>query len=186
MWGERLRVVGLCTVTAVAYGVVHDQVTVRLSPAYFLIAHRRLCGAEPATAALCWGVAGTWWVGAVIGALLAAAGARRPGRGLATVLGVAALASATAGLVAWRMAPTLPEALAAAIPPGEHRAFAAVWAAHAASYAAALAGGFVLVRRAWQAAGRAPLGLVPRDAAGWMRVLLLLAAVAVVAWRTAQ
>jgi hypothetical protein len=192
MWRQRVQIAGLCTAAAIGYGVLHDQLTVRLSPAYFLIAHRPLCGGTPATVALCWGVAGTWWMGAALGVILALVA--RPGLpvrrllpGVAAVLGVAALAAAAAGLIAWTAAPALPAALGVEIPRPEHRAFATAWAAHTASYGAALVGGFVLVRRTWIAAGRAaPLRLVPRDALGWVRVVVLLAAVAVAAWRTAR
>jgi hypothetical protein len=196
MWRQRGQIAGLCTAAAVGYGVLHDQVTVRLSPAYFLVGHRPLCGGTPATVALCWGVAGTWWVGAVLGVILALVARPAAGRqvrvkdvmvGVTAVLAAAALASGAAGLITWTLAPALPGALGAEIPRPEQRAFAAAWAAHAGSYGAALVGGFVLVRRIWVATGRsAPLRLAPVDALGWLRVVVLLAAVALAAWRTVR
>jgi len=48
----------------VAYGLVHDQVTVRVSLEYFTIGHPQLITtSSPTLLALFWGAAATWWVG---------------------------------------------------------------------------------------------------------------------------
>lgn len=62
------------TAAAVVYGVAHDLVTAHLWLPYFTVHHPRLVASDsPIVLALLWGVVATWWVGAIGGALLAAA-----------------------------------------------------------------------------------------------------------------
>jgi hypothetical protein len=69
---NQIGITALCTGAAIAYGVAHDQVTARLCPEYFLVAHPPLCsGHSISVVAFCWGLAATWWVGLTIGVLLA-------------------------------------------------------------------------------------------------------------------
>lgn len=66
-----LRIIGFCILGAITYGILHDQVTVRISPEYFTIGHPPIFNAESATLlALKWGVAATWWVGLILGVVL--------------------------------------------------------------------------------------------------------------------
>ncbi len=52
-------------------GLLHDQIAVRLSPAYYDIGHFPINGVENKTLlALIWGFLGTWWFGAIIGIIL--------------------------------------------------------------------------------------------------------------------
>lgn len=88
-----LRIVLAVTALAIAYGIAHDQVTVRIAPEYFTILHPKIIESESPTAlAFAWGFAATWWMGAGLGALLAAccrAGSRpkRALRDIAPLLG---------------------------------------------------------------------------------------------------
>ena len=67
-----LRIIGLCVLAAVLYGVAHDQVTARVCVEYFTIGHPRILATEsPTVLGLAWGVIATWWVGLVLGAPLA-------------------------------------------------------------------------------------------------------------------
>jgi hypothetical protein len=146
----------------VLFGVLHDQVTARLSLEYFTIAHPRLFASDsPTLHALAWGVLGTWWVGLVLGLALAVsarAGARpkldarsvRPL--LAAVMAGAAAASATAGLVAWALSASGAIALAPAwstvVSPEQHTGFLVASWMHLASYAAGALGGLAACRAA--------------------------------------
>lgn len=78
---EALRIVALAVAAAVAYGVLHDQVTARICVEYFTIGHPLLVPSySPTLLALAWGVVATWWVGLVGGLVLAAWTWRRPRR----------------------------------------------------------------------------------------------------------
>ncbi len=69
-----LRIVLACVVLSIAYGVVHDLVTVRMCIEYFTLAHPPLgIGEDPTLLALAWGVIASWWMGAIFGGLLAIA-----------------------------------------------------------------------------------------------------------------
>lgn len=127
-----LSVVLLAVLAAVAYGVVHDQVTVRASLEYFTIGHPPVFDTDsPTLLALGWGVLATWWVGLPLGVLLATAsqaGRRHPPlsrRAVARLTGallvVMAIASAVSGTLGYLFASSdqlvLPGYLAAAIDP---------------------------------------------------------------------
>ena len=69
-----LRIVLLAVAAAIAYGILHDQVTARVAIEYFTVAHPRIVESEdPTVLGLVWGVVATWWVGAILGTLLAVA-----------------------------------------------------------------------------------------------------------------
>jgi hypothetical protein len=154
---------------AIAYGIVHDQITARVCVEYFTIGHPRIVDSEsPTVLGLLWGVVATWWVGLALGLLLAFAARRGPrpprsarsliapvARLLATMLGVAAIA----GLAGWFAASAdwvvLLEPLASRVPPNQHVPFIAVLWAHLASYGSGAIGGFWLCSRVWKARQRA-------------------------------
>ena len=57
---------------AIAYGVIHDQITVRICPEYLTEWHPPIIAStDPNTVALAWGVVATWWFGLILGAGLA-------------------------------------------------------------------------------------------------------------------
>jgi hypothetical protein len=65
-------IIVLCIVAAVIYGVVHDQITARICVEYFTIGHPPVFGTDdPTLLGLGWGVIATWWVGLILGVLLA-------------------------------------------------------------------------------------------------------------------
>lgn len=149
------------TGAAVAYGLVHDQITIRLCPEYFTVTHPRITGSESLTViALAWGVVATWWVGAALGLLLAVAArlgseprlsARRLVRPVGLLLAAAAVLAACAGIAGYALARAgvlgLTGELAANIPGPMHARWFAAWWTHTASYAAGVLGGLLLV--AW-------------------------------------
>lgn len=69
------RIVWLSVWTSVAYGIAHDLVTARASPAYFLPPHHPVIidTKSPLVLALIWGVWATWWMGLMGGLLMGAA-----------------------------------------------------------------------------------------------------------------
>ena len=65
---ESLKIILLCIVAAVAFGIVHDQVTARVCVEYFTIGHPPIFHTDdPTLLAFGWGVIATWWMGLILG-----------------------------------------------------------------------------------------------------------------------
>jgi len=163
-----------CTGAAIAYGLIHDQVTAHLCVEYFSVAHPPVFRtSSPFLLALGWGVIATWWVGFPLGLGLAAAARLGPSPRLTLrdlwpavlalmfVTAIAAVVSGVTGavLVATGRSP-VPGGWGAIIPPGKQVAFSADAWAHLASYGVGSAGGLVVIgyaiwrRRSRSAASR--------------------------------
>jgi len=157
---EFIRIVLAALGTAIGYGLVHDQITIRVSPEYFTIGHPHLIETSSLTVlALFWGVVATWWVGLPLGFFLASAarnGRRWPRLGLREIaprlgklvlvmFGLAAAAGCTTFVLVGPLGISLPGQFAGAIQPSAQRAFLAAWATHITSYLAGIVGGLVVV-----------------------------------------
>lgn len=151
-----------CILAAVCYGILHDQITTRVCLEYFTIAHPRLIeSTSPTVLGLFWGVAATWWVGALLGVPLAFAaragswprlGWRDLRRSILILLLVMAGAAALAGITTWLSSRygssiDLAELTGDSIPPQMRARFLGARAAHLASYGIGFAGGFVIIIR---------------------------------------
>jgi hypothetical protein len=161
---EPLRIVALCIGAAVAYGLVHDQITARVSIEYFTIGHPRLFATDdPTPHALAWGVIATWWVGVLLGIPLAIAARRGPRPKLAArdllrpigvlllVMALCALAGAAIGhFGAERNWFVLFGELRERVPPEKQIAFMTAGGAHSASYLVGFVGGVVLIVKTWR------------------------------------
>src|SRR4051794_29303837 len=93
-------IVVLCIVSAVAYGVVHDQITARICIEYFTVFHPPVFATDsPTLQGLGWGVIATWWVGLLLGLplVLAARFGGRPVRSVRTLVRPIATLLATMG-----------------------------------------------------------------------------------------
>lgn len=143
-----VQIVLLGVGAAILYGILHDQVTVRLSLEYFTLGHPDIFPTrDPTMLALGWGIIATWWVGlllAVPAALVAQWGARprvdagqllRPLLLCMVIMGILAVVAALAGFVLtkagwiWLIGP-----LATRIPPPRDALFLAAGWSHGASY----------------------------------------------------
>jgi hypothetical protein len=158
------RIVALGVLAAIAYGVVHDQVTARICVEYFTIGHPPIFPTtSPTLLGLGWGVVATWWVGLPLGLLLAAAArlGRRPKlsasevrRPVVVLLLVRAACALLAGIAGGVLASAgrvwLVEPLASSVPADRHVRFLADLWAHSASYLAGTIGGLVLVGWTWR------------------------------------
>lgn len=156
---EGLRIVALCVLAAVVYGVVHDQVTARLCLEYFTIGHARIIASEsPTVLAFVWGVVATWWAGLLLGiplALAARCGTHslinasqlvRPVIFLLIAMGLIAAAGGAGGYVlADRGDIRLSGWLASQVPNDRHVWFMTALWVHSASYLAGFVGGMGLV-----------------------------------------
>jgi hypothetical protein len=159
-----------CVFASVAYGVAHDMVTARVCVEYFTIGHPPIFATDDATIlALGWGFLATWWVGAILGVVLAVAareGSRpprslpslvRPVMQLVLVTGASALIAGVIGsaLASQGWVVLLPP-LANEVPRAKHTAFLADLWAHNASYLVGFVGGLVVCVRVWRSRYRSP------------------------------
>src|SRR3954447_21650435 len=82
-------IVLLSIASAVAYGILHDQVTARVCVEYFTVGHPPVFPTEsPTLLAIGWGILATWWAGLLLGIplTLAARAGRRPKRSVRSLV----------------------------------------------------------------------------------------------------
>jgi hypothetical protein len=153
-----LAIVGLSVASAVAYGILHDQITVRICLEYFTIGHPPIFATQsPTLLALGWGVVATWWMGL---AAAARVGVRpkinvrelvRPVGALLVVMAVSALLfGGVVASLSSRGTLSLWEPLSSLISPESQPGFLADLAAHSASYLVGGVGGIVLIVSIWR------------------------------------
>jgi hypothetical protein len=155
---ESLKIVCMCILAAVVFGIVHDQVTARICVEYFTVFHPPVfTTTSPTLLGLGWGVIATWWAGAIIGLLLliAARFGSRPALNardlfpsIAMLMAFMAICAAVFGIIGYLWAP-LPVYLADMVPQAIHRRLLADWWAHSASYGSGFLGGLVLSVATW-------------------------------------
>ena len=158
---QSLAIITLSVMAAIAYGVIHDQVTARICVEYFTIGHPQVLSVptdDPTILACVWGVLATWWVGVGLGiplAIAARAGARPKQtvgaliRPMALLLLGNAIFATLAGLIGYRAASRgwiqLFGDLADRVPPNKHVPFLVDLWAHNASYLGGLIGGIMVM-----------------------------------------
>lgn len=159
-----LRIVLLCVGASIFYGIVHDQITVRISLEYFTIGHPRIFETDsPSLLGLGWGIIATWWVGLLLGipmVFVSRAGSNpklvawdlvKPlGKLLLLMASIASLAGAVGYFAARGGAVWLIEPMASQVPKEGHVRFLAVLWMHLASYGSGILGGLGLCLWAWR------------------------------------
>jgi hypothetical protein len=155
---EAVKIVLLCIVSAVLYGIMHDQVTARVCVEYFTMGHPPVFHTDsPTVLALGWGVIATWWMGLLLG--IPTAIASRCGswpkytanlliRPIGVLLGVMGVASFIAGMSGYLVAKgggvELLEPLRSQVPESKHAAFLADLWAHLTAYGVGFLGGLTI------------------------------------------
>jgi hypothetical protein len=193
MLTQKARVILVSVFAAIAYGIIHDQITAHICVEYFSAAHPPLFHTDsPTILAFCWGVSATAALGAVFGTILAEVSQseglpRYPlvqlCRSIIMLLAAMAFAAFLAGVLGFELSRhsiiRLPGAFAELLPPSRHDRFMAVWFAHCASYLTGLAGGALLILRIWRQRGKPRvLTVVPQSRRGVIRALILAALLA--------
>lgn len=154
---EALKILVLCVVSAMLYGIVHDQFTARICVEYFTIFHPPIFHTQsPTLLGLGWGIVATWWFGAFLSVpmIFAARAGHRPTlrasqliTSIALLLGfmaVCAILFGSAGYVLARSGVLATDWLTFSSSPADRYRFMADWWAHNASYASAFIGGIIL------------------------------------------
>jgi hypothetical protein len=155
---QSLAIILLCIVASIVYGILHDLITAHVCVEYFTIGHPPVFYTDsPVELALGWGVIATWWVGLILGVLLALAARAghyppvptqrlvRPVLWLLAVMaGIALLAGFVGFLLARSGAVYLVGPIADRVPKEKHVAFLTDLWMHLASYVAGFVGGVVL------------------------------------------
>lgn len=194
---NKTRVILLCVLVAITYGVIHDEITARLCVEYFTVAHPPLFQTEsPTILGFCWGIAATVGIGVILGAILAEV-SQSEGRppvpvtrlfhSLLILSAAMAFAASLAGLLGFELSNRaiilLPLTLTYRIPPAQHDRFMAVWFAHGASYLVGLSSGAILILRIWRERGKPRvLSLMPRGPAAIARALILAGVAAIIVY----
>lgn len=160
---ESLKIILLSIAAAIAYGILHDQVTARICVEYFTIGHAPIFGTEdPTLLGIGWGILATWWVGLFLGvplAIVSRAG-KRPKRDAASLVRpivllmvVSAGGAFVAGLLGWMLASRgvvrLVGPMADSVPADRHVAFLIDGFAHTASYGFGFVGGLIVMALVW-------------------------------------
>lgn len=164
-FAESAKIILLAVGAAILYGIVHDQITIRVCPEYFTVAHPHILNTGSLTLiALGWGVVATWWGGLAAGILLAIAARagspekftwRRLARPALILLLVMAMCATLAGFIGHWLSSTgqIPsvQAWGLMLPVEKQPAFMADLFAHSISY---LVGGVgsvtIALAIAWQ------------------------------------
>jgi len=155
---ESFKILIAAILSAVFYGIVHDQVTARICIEYFTVFHPPVFATQsPTLLGLGWGIIATWWVGGFLGLLLVIAariGSRpklrvsallNPIGRLLLAMAASALVSGLVGFFLARhgaIAP--PRWVISQLAPIKWERFMADWWAHCASYSVGFFGGIAL------------------------------------------
>jgi hypothetical protein len=162
---EAIKIVASCILAGAVYGILHDQVTVRVCIEYFTVFHPNIFHTQsPTLLALGWGVLATWWVSIFLGIMLAIA-ARAGSRvkltasqifpKLLKLLAIMAIFALAAGIAGYFLQGLGMEYYATAIPKQiRHTFYADLWA-HETSYLTGMIGGIILCIIVWRS--RRPL-----------------------------
>ena len=111
-------------VASIGYGLIHDQITIRICPEYFTVWHPHLVDTSNLTVvALAWGVVATWWMGAFLGLMIGLASTigRLPLaprsmilKAYAWIMGLSGLLAILVGVLTWQFVARAPSSIAGA------------------------------------------------------------------------
>jgi hypothetical protein len=194
---QKAKIILLSIGVAMGYGILHDQITVRVCVEYFSIAHPALFHTtSPTLLALGWGVVATFGVGLVLGVLLARTTQSEGlppmpiatlGKPMVVLLATMALAATLAGFIGFELSRhslvATPLGWAELIPEPQHHRFVAVSFAHSASYAVGILGGTCLIIRLWNQRSRPHiLSLFPQRRIHLVRAVVLVIMLSLIIW----
>ncbi len=160
---EVLKIIAMCLSAGSMYGILHNQVTVRVCLQYFTVFHPDVFHTRsPTTLAFGWGVLATWWASLLVGVVLAMAArfGQRPQVSahelmsrVGLLLAIMALCAFVAGIGGYFLQAFGMEYYATSVPKEiRHSFYADLWA-HTASYVSGFVGGIVLCVSVWRSRG---------------------------------
>lgn len=164
VWVPRFRFAVMGLVAMVGYGILQDQVSARLCPEYFTVAHPPVPGLKnPTLLGIAWGFLGSWWGGLLMGyfvGLAATLGPRPPltlrdvVRPMLVLLVVVGVMTALTGVNVWRHAEllgvSLDPFLKRMVPADRHRWLMVVACYHFTAYTTATLASIVLCAWVWR------------------------------------
>lgn len=156
---EFAKIFTFCFVTTIIYGILHDQITVRICKEYFTIGHPAIIPSFNTTLlGLGWGIIATWWVGLLLGLPLAAVcriGNRRKLslymiiKQIIALFAITFIISSIFGLTGWLLADckiiNLSDPFARRIQDAKHPYFLADAWMHSASYIIGISCGVLFI-----------------------------------------
>lgn len=173
-WVEAAKIVLLAIMASIIYGVIHDQFTARTYLPYFndwpphamYFQHP-----NPTVVGLYWGVVATWWVGLILGIVLAWVSTSGTGnwwswrmliKPLFVLVGVTGYLAGACGFIGFYTRWVHPSVAGPAVPADEVRdinmeMFTIVYSSHIGSYAFGTIGGLVVAFYVWRKRSRAAL-----------------------------
>ena len=160
---KTLSIITVSILAAIAYGILHDQITARICVEYFTIGHEDILHTkDPTLLGFFWGVVATWWVGLFLGIPLAFAAlfGTRPKRTASSLIkpililmGIVGLLAALSGFVGYLAASIevvrLDPDLYKAVPIRQHIPFLTDLWIHLGSYFFGSLGGLILCIKVW-------------------------------------
>ena len=153
-----ILIISLCLFVTLTYGIVHNQLTTRISLEYFTIGHHKIIDStSPTLLGIAWGIYSNWWVGLSLGILLAVVG--RAGhwkkrdaysfiKPLCFISLVSIIGAGIAGFLGYMLTDNgvlgLSAPLSTAVPASNHASYIAALWMHTASYFVATAASLIL------------------------------------------
>ncbi len=68
---QSISITASTTLWFILYGIINNQITIRICKEYFTIFHRQVINTDNITLiALAWGVLATWWLGILMGVII--------------------------------------------------------------------------------------------------------------------
>lgn len=159
-----LKIIVLSILLAVVYGILHDLITTQISIEYFTIGHPKIIESDsPIKLALIWGIIATWWVGLILGILIAIFATignnplipfRRILVLITKLMVIMFCTAIIAGLIGYITAKNdifyLVDNLATQIESSRHHLFLTAGWSHSASYITGIVGGLIICIKIWK------------------------------------
>lgn len=159
-----IKIIFISVLSAIIFGILHDLLTAHFCVEYFTMGHPKVIDSNsPILLALTWGVLATWWVGLILGIIIAiAANVGNKNhieigvivKNVIRLLVIMMILAIVMGIIGFLLGKNgtvyLIGQIQYEIPKGKHPFFIADLWAHLTSYAVGFAGGIILAIRIYR------------------------------------